>query len=293
MEGRNRPRLNQVAFRCDWEDCRRLALGYYPARIAVRQKLSPYRFCRPAHQQSHWRKRQREARLAAAPARFCPLCGRAIPPEDRPGRPRRYCSPEHAAAAANKRRLPAAPAKDLADAARNADRAAQEARAEVEAAAERAQAASQEADHAVQFALVLWAGKEKVELARGLVDEMKATLEQARAAKSAGREAEVMSLRDDLRTQRERVKANDLAGKLFLEWQDREQLVAAQAAAAAQAAHAERANEALDNDKRRRDRRAAAARRRRAEGARPLAQNHAGLPVYPSWHTLAGQEIRE
>ena len=65
-----------------------------------------------------------------------------MPREDRPGRPRRYCSPSHQQAAANKRRPVTSPAiAVLEDAVLQADSAVQAARADVKAAAEKVTAA--------------------------------------------------------------------------------------------------------------------------------------------------------
>ena len=176
----------------------------------------------------------------------------------------------------------------LEGAVRKAELAAQESAAAAAAAAETAAAAGKESDYSVKLALASMAGKGKVDRARGLVETMKETTQAA-----AGRTTEDLGLRDALTRQREKVKANDLAEKLYQEWQARGRLVAMQNKAQEKAADAEKARETLDTDKRRRDRRAAAARRRRAEGAEPLPQNAAGKLVYPSWHSMAGQEIQE
>ena len=225
--------------------------------------------------------------------RLCPLCGKAIPPELRRGRPRRYCSTEHADAAANRRR-PRVPALDLEEEVRKAELADQEAWAAAEAAAESATAASQEAAAAVQRAQSRWKGQETVDSALGLVEGLKATREQIIAAEPAGaRTAESESLRDDYREQYGRVKASALALLVYQEWITGRFLVEVQAAAQAKTADAERVREILNTDVRRRARRAAAARRRRAEGPKPLPQNAAGRVVYPAWHARAGQEIRE
>ena len=125
-------------------------MGYYPKRVSVAAKMSPYRYCKTSCQQAHWRHRQRQARLEAKPTVFCLYCGDRLPKEYRPGRPRRYCSPSHAEAAANKRR-PTSPTPAVAGleaAARSAAQAAQEAWAAVEPEASKATAARREVDDA-------------------------------------------------------------------------------------------------------------------------------------------------
>ena len=98
-----------MLIQCADPKCGLPKIGYYPSRQSVANKLSPYRYCQPSHQQRHWRQRNRAVRLAAKPIIHCHHCGTAIRPTLRPGRPRRYCSPEHQQAAANKRRPPTSP----------------------------------------------------------------------------------------------------------------------------------------------------------------------------------------
>ena len=123
-------------------------MGFYPKRVSVAAKMSPYRYCKPQCQQAHWRLRQRQARLDAKPTVFCLHCGDRLPKEYRPGRPRRYCSPSHAEAAANKRRPSAqTPAvSSLEAAAKSAVEEAQAAWAVAEPAAAKATAARREVE---------------------------------------------------------------------------------------------------------------------------------------------------
>ena len=123
-------------------------MGFYPKRVSVAAKMSPYRYCKVSCQQAHWRLRQRQARLDAKPTVFCLHCGDRLPKEYRPGRPRRYCSPSHAEAAANKRRPSAqTPAvSSLEAAAKSTVEEAQAAWAVAEPAAAKATAARREVE---------------------------------------------------------------------------------------------------------------------------------------------------
>ncbi len=119
--------MKREVFRCSLPECSRTSMGFYPKRPSVAAKMSEYKYCSPAHQQKHWRQRTRYQRLGAKPLRFCRLCGDRIEPSLRPGRPRKYCSPAHATAAANKRRPPrSSEVAMLEEAVQTADEAARE-----------------------------------------------------------------------------------------------------------------------------------------------------------------------
>ena len=139
--------MKREVFRCSLPECGRTSMGFYPKRPSVAAKMSDYKYCSTRHQQKHWRQRTRYQRLAAKPTRWCRLCGNHIEPTLRPGRPRKYCSPAHAAAAANKRRPPrSSEVATLEEAVRTADEAAQEGWAELDKATEAATAARHKAD---------------------------------------------------------------------------------------------------------------------------------------------------
>ncbi len=148
---RSKPRLKREVFRCSLPECGRISMGFYPKRPSVAAKMSPYKYCSTKHQQKHWRQRTRDQRLAAKPIRFCQLCGDRIKPTLRPGRPRKYCTPEHATAAANKRRSPrSSKVAALEEAMRTADEAAQEGWAALDKAKEAAVEARRKADTLIE-----------------------------------------------------------------------------------------------------------------------------------------------
>ena len=143
--------MKLVVFRCSLPECGRTSMGYYPKRASVAAKMSEYKYCSPKHQQKHWRQRTRYQRLAAKPPRSCQLCGKRIEPTLRVGRPRKYCSPAHATAAANKRRPPRSPeVAMLEENARTADEAAQEGWAALYKANEAAMEARRKADALIE-----------------------------------------------------------------------------------------------------------------------------------------------
>ena len=132
------------AFRCD--NCGKTKVGFYPRRVSVVAKMSRYKFCSPQCQQAHWRQRRR---LRPRPPTYCGHCDNIIPREDRPGRPRRYCSPSHQQAAANKRRpVTSSTIAVLEDAVLQADSAVRAARAAVDVQIEKVAAAKRLAEQA-------------------------------------------------------------------------------------------------------------------------------------------------
>ena len=200
-KSRSKPRLKRVVFRCSLPECGRTSMGYYPKRASVAAKMSEYKYCSPKHQQKHWRQRTRYQRLAAKPLRSCQLCGKRIEPTLRPGRPRKYCSPAHATAAANKRRPPlSSEVAMLEEAVRTADEAVQEGWAALYKANEAAMEARLKADAQVDYirSRVAKAEAALAEAARQAEadykerhEAAKATLHQAEAALAqATREAE-------------------------------------------------------------------------------------------------------
>ena len=100
MPQRQRPRLKQYAFACDW--CGASTVKLYPSRESVRRKLSPYRFCSSTCQRDHWEAR-RKAEWSGVPYP-CAQCGTAITPQQAAGRRRSYCNDTCKAKAARERR---------------------------------------------------------------------------------------------------------------------------------------------------------------------------------------------
>ena len=145
--------MKREVFRCSLPECGRTSMGFYPKRPSVAAKMSEYKYCSPAHQQKHWRQRTRYERQGAKPIRFCRLCGDRIKPTLRPGRPRKYCSPAHATAAANKRRPPrSSEVAMLEEAVRTADEAAREGWAALDKAKQAATEARCKVDAQVDYA---------------------------------------------------------------------------------------------------------------------------------------------
>ena len=262
--------------KCD--NCGRPKMGFYPRRAVVRQKMSPYRFCSPQCQAAHWRWRRREARRRALGPLYCRLCGAQMQREMRPGRPRCYCSPEHAQAAANKRRPPGSPAiAALEDASRRAERAAQQAWTAVAAANEKATAARLKVAPARQARLQEETAKvryqvgidhasvaqQAVSAALALVDQLYAAYRQVKVAGPDDRR-----FREDKFYEVSEVALADPLAKLEFEAREAALAIApVKAAAAAANEDAELARTALLTAKRRLARRAKAARIRRAIGA--------------------------
>ena len=96
---RHRPRLKRYTIVCSW--CKASAIKLYPSRAAVRDQLSPYRFCSEPCQRRHWEAR-RKAEWSASPYP-CKQCGATITPQQAAGRPRSYCTDACKQAAARER----------------------------------------------------------------------------------------------------------------------------------------------------------------------------------------------
>ena len=74
--------------------CGRTAVRYYPARRAVREKLSGRHYCSDEHSKRHWAILNQQERQASKEAYPClgPDCREWIEPRPGPGRPSDYCS---------------------------------------------------------------------------------------------------------------------------------------------------------------------------------------------------------
>ena len=90
--------------------CGRTAVRYYPARRAVREKLSGRHYCSDEHSKRHWAIRNQQERQASKEAYPClgPDCREWIEPRPGPGRPADYCSVSCREAARRERDRPVA-----------------------------------------------------------------------------------------------------------------------------------------------------------------------------------------
>ena len=272
MTTRTKPRLKMEAFQCS--NCGKTKVGFYPRRVSVVAKMSRYKFCSPQCQQAHWRQRRRRI---PRPPTYCGHCGNIMPWEDRPGRPRRYCSPSHQQAAANRRRPVTSPAiAVLEDAVLQADRAVRAARAAVDVQIEKVAAAKRLAEQAkterlrteadtARFKMGVdpaQAGQQAVAASLALVSRLTAAHRNLVAAGPDDKQH-----REEVFHQLYAEVDADRVATLQVEVLDAENRRGlARAAASSAAAAAESARAALQTARNRLDRRAQQARDRRARG---------------------------
>ena len=275
MTTRTKPRLKMEAFQCS--NCGKTKVGFYPRRVSVVAKMSRYKFCSPQCQQAHWRQRRR---LRPRPPTYCGHCDNIIPREDRPGRPRRYCSQSHQQAAANRRRPGGSPTiAALEDAVRLADQFDQAARADVDVKIKKDAAAKLQLEKAKTERLAketgmakltggvvrdpAVAGQQAVAAALGLVGKMSAAFRELVAAgpdDKPHREEVFQKLSDQ-------VAADDLASQQYAALIPAEELHKARMKRTDTTDVLESARAALQTARTRLDRRAKQARIRRAIGA--------------------------
>ena len=260
-------------FRCD--GCSKTKVGFYPKRVSVAAKMSPYKFCSPQCQQAHWRQRRRRI---PRPPTFCGHCGNIMPREDRPGRPRRYCSPSHQQAAANRRRPGGSPTiAVLEDAVRKSDLGTQAARAAVDVQIKQVAAAKLQLEKAKTERLAketslakyqtginpAVAAQQAVAAALGLVGQLYAAHREYAAA---GRDDKQYRL-EAFNKLSARVNADELASQQHAANGPAGELQKAKVKAEDAADAAESARAALQTARARLDRRAQQARIRRARAA--------------------------
>ena len=315
MTTRTKPRLKMEAFRCD--NCGKTKVGFYPRRVSVVAKMSRYKFCSPQCQQAHWRQRRR---LRPRAPTYCGHCDNIIPREDRPGRPRRYCSPSHQQAAANRRRPGGSPTiAVLEDAVRKADQADQAARAAVDVQIKKVAAAKLQLENAKTERLAKETGLAKLTIginpavaaqqavaaALGLVGKLYAAQREYAAA---GPDEKQYRLEAFYKLG-DQVKADALASQQLAANGPTYELQKAREKVEDAATAAESARAALQTARTRLDRRAHQARIRRAIGAgrdpeeledpeppEELEEQGPedaddGQAVYPPWHTRADEPI--
>ena len=236
-----------------------------------------------------------------------------MPREDRPGRPRRYCSPSHQQAAANRRRPGGSPTiAVLEDAVRKADQGAQAARAAVDVQIEKVAAAKRLAEQAKTERLRTEAdtaryktGVDPAQVGQQAVAESLALVARLTAAyrNFAAAGPDDKPHREEVWRQLfAQVDADRVASAQVEVLGAEERRGLARAAAEDAAAAAESARAALDIARNRLDRRAKQARIRRARaGGEDPEEMESGeietepapdaeeTAVYPLWHTRAGE----
>ena len=233
-----------------------------------------------------------------------------MPREDRPGRPRRYCSPSHQQAAANKRRPVTSPTiAVLEDAVRKSDQGAQAVRAAVDVQIEKVAAARRKLEEAKASRLTketasakytiginpAVAAQQAVAAALGLVGKLYTAHREYAAAGPDDKQYRLEAFYE----LSDQVKADALASQQYAANGAVEELQKAKVEAEAASAAAESARAALQTARNRLDRRAQQARIRRARagGEDPEAEGMEPAPdaeetaVYPLWHTRAGEPI--